>query len=49
MDFAFPGQNKEVPDPYYDHSFNRAYQLIKTACNSMVEEFKRAKKSSFDH
>lgn len=49
MDFAFPGQNIAVPDPYYDHSFDQAYQLIKTACNSMVEEFKQAKKSSFDN
>jgi protein-tyrosine phosphatase len=43
MDFAFPGKNKAVPDPYYDNSFDHAIQLISVACNSMIDVYKNSK------
>lgn len=36
----YPGENKEVPDPYYggDHGFEKVYQMLEEACNSIVKK-----------
>lgn len=31
----------EVPDPYYDDSFQRAYDLIYAACNAFVVKYSK--------
>lgn len=32
--------SKDVPDPYHTGRFERVYQLIKPACQRLVEELK---------
>ena len=36
----YPGENKEVPDPYYggDHGFEKVYQMLEKACNLIVKK-----------
>ena len=41
MEFAFPGRNTAVPDPYYDNSFHNAFQLIHKGCEAVIDKFQR--------
>ena len=36
LNFSFPGQNKPVPDPYYNDGFDHVYGLLDSACDSIV-------------
>lgn len=36
LDFAFPGEQKEVPDPYFDNSFRVAYKLMEAAIDAAL-------------
>ena len=40
MEFAYPGKNKSIPDPYYDNSFDKSLNLIKEACLSLINHMK---------
>lgn len=46
MNFKFPGKNMAVPDPYYDGSFDRVYQLLTDAIDAFVNEYKLTRKKS---
>jgi len=38
MNAAFPAENMEVPDPYYnDDGFNDVFQMLDNACTKIVE------------
>lgn len=37
LNYSFPGQNKAVPDPYYEGGFGHVYDLIEAACDKVVE------------
>lgn len=39
LEFKYPGENRIVPDPYFDNSFECAYQLILEGCESFLEKF----------
>jgi protein-tyrosine phosphatase len=39
MNFAFPNENRAVPDPYYSGGFDYVFEMIETAINAMIEEF----------
>ncbi|CAN5331973.1 low molecular weight protein-tyrosine-phosphatase [soil metagenome] len=37
----YPGQNKEVPDPYYDdNGFEEVYDMLERACEAVVRRYK---------
>ncbi|TDI74427.1 MAG: low molecular weight phosphotyrosine protein phosphatase [Bacteroidetes bacterium] len=38
LDEIFPGENVDVPDPYYggDHGFENVYQMLDQACEKIV-------------
>ena len=38
-EFAFPGKNLPVPDPYYDNKFEEAFDLIEKSCLAFVQKF----------
>ena len=38
MNYAFPGENRAVPDPYYDGSFQRVFDLLESACSQFIED-----------
>ena len=42
LDVLHPGENKEVPDPYYggDEGFEKVYQMLDEACDKIVEDLK---------
>lgn len=41
MNFSREGENKAVPDPYYDDNmYEPVYHLIHEACAALVEQFK---------
>lgn len=37
LNYAFPGQNQAVPDPYYDNRFEKVYDLLDKACTAIIE------------
>lgn len=39
MNFADPGKNQSVPDPYYNDGFENVYQMLDRACSGIIEEY----------
>jgi len=37
LNFSFPGQNRQVPDPYYEGGFDKVYQMLDNACDLLIE------------
>lgn len=43
MNEVYPGQNKQVPDPYYnDHGFEEVFQMLDLACRQLIKNYYRA-------
>lgn len=40
MDFVYPGQNIDIPDPYYDGSFGRVFDMLQIACQTIHDSNK---------
>ena len=40
LNFVYPGQNLAVPDPYFDNSFQRVYDLLESAMDHLIEKYK---------
>jgi len=40
LDFTYPNENKDVPDPYYggDEGFENVYQLLDAACSIFLKQ-----------
>lgn len=41
MDYAYPDQQVQVPDPYYDDRFAEALQLIQEGCQGVIRAHHR--------
>lgn len=43
LDELFPGENVDVPDPYYggDHGFENVYQMLDEACEKIMRRLER--------
>lgn len=41
MNEVYPGENREVPDPYYgtEPGYHEAYKLIDKACEKIIEKY----------
>ena len=39
MNFTFPEQNRQVPDPYYNDSFEECFELIDKACSDIIQKY----------
>lgn len=41
LDEVFPGENVDVPDPYFggDHGFENVYKMLDEACNQIAARF----------
>jgi len=39
LNFAFPNQNRAVPDPYYTGNFNEVFTLLEKACANIIKEY----------
>lgn len=38
LNYAYPNENRAVPDPYYDGGFDNVYNLLLDACSKLVEK-----------
>ena len=38
MNFQYPGENRTVPDPYYDGGFDYVYEVLDRACNHVISK-----------
>ena len=39
MNYAFPGQNRSVPDPYWnDDGFEQVFEMLDQACEALIRE-----------
>lgn len=36
MNYADPGHNEAVPDPYYDDGFDKVYKMLVRACEGVI-------------
>jgi len=36
LNYSYPDQNRQVPDPYYDNGFENVYRLLDQACDSLI-------------
>lgn len=45
MNIAYPGQNIEIPDPYYgtEKDFEQVFQMIHSACTKLIELYEEQK------
>jgi len=39
LNYVFPGENRQVPDPYYNNGFDHVYGLLDSACERILDEF----------
>ena len=37
LNYLYPGENRAVPDPYYEGGFDYVYDLIDKACDKVIE------------
>ncbi len=40
LNYSFPGENRAVPDPYYEGGFGGVYDLIDAACDQVLEVYR---------
>ncbi len=38
LNYAYPGRNMAVPDPYYTGDFQQVYDLLHLACTNLLKE-----------
>lgn len=38
LNYVFPGENRAVPDPYYEGGFVGVYDVLKLACEKIIQE-----------
>lgn len=38
MNYQYPGENRVVPDPYYDGGFEHVYDILESACDSVINK-----------
>jgi len=36
LNYSFPGENRTVPDPYFDGGFDHVFQLLDDACEKII-------------
>lgn len=36
LNYAYPNENRAVPDPYYDDSFDHVYELLVKSCSQLL-------------
>ena len=41
MNFTYPGQNRAVPDPYYDNGFPRVYEMLDKCCDEIINRYSK--------
>ena len=39
LNYVFPGENRAVPDPYYNDGFDHVFGLLDAACDRLVKEY----------
>jgi protein-tyrosine phosphatase len=39
LNYVYPNENRAVPDPYYDNSFEKVFQLLDLATDKIIAEF----------
>ena len=36
LNYAHPGENRQVPDPYYEGGFDKVFQMLEDACDKLI-------------
>ena len=39
LEEGFPGENREVPDPYWNNRFNEVFQLLSHSCDKIIAKY----------
>jgi len=40
---AYPGENRNVPDPYWNDRFDEVYEMLEKSCERIVNKYKNKK------
>lgn len=38
LNYSFPGENRSVPDPYYDNGFDKVYDMLDEAIGMFIDQ-----------
>ena len=38
MNFQYPGENRPVPDPYYNGGFDHVYEILDNSCDHVISK-----------
>lgn len=38
LNYSYPNENRQVPDPYYEGGFEGVYQMLRQACEAFVDQ-----------
>ena len=38
LNFQYPGENRAVPDPYYNGGFDHVYEVLNKACDHVISK-----------
>ncbi len=38
LNYSYPGENRAVPDPYYEGGFDRVFDMIYQACEDLIDK-----------
>lgn len=39
LNYAYPNENRAVPDPYYEGRFEKVYQMLEESCEKIVQAY----------
>lgn len=39
LNYAYPNENRAVPDPYYEGGFEKVYQMLEESCEKIVQAY----------
>lgn len=37
LNYSHPGENRQVPDPYYHGGFDKVYEMLDAACDKIID------------
>lgn len=46
LNFLYPGENRGVPDPYYDGGFEKVFTMLDKACDNLINDWNEVGKKN---
>lgn len=43
LNYSHPGENRAVPDPYFEGGFEQVFYMLEEACDKLIEHYSKSK------